>query len=55
MVKKIPKSLASDYDVFITKVQAICKRSPLKVRYVTKVRGSSDEVVLKVNDDIDVS
>ena len=55
MVKKIPKSLLQDYDVFITKVQAICKKSPLKVRYITKVRGSNDEVVVKVNDDVDVS
>ena len=55
MVKKIPKSLVLEYDVFVTKVEAICKKSPLKVRYITKVRGSNDEVVIKVNDDIDVS
>ena len=55
MVKKIPKSLVAEYDVFLSKVQVICKKSPLKVRYVTKVRGSNDEVVIKVNDDIEVS
>ena len=55
MVKKIPKSLVEDYDIFLTKVQAICKKSPLNVRYITKVRGSNDEVVIKVNDDVDVS
>ena len=55
MVKKISKSMQQDYDVFLTKVQAICKKSPLTVRYVTKVRGSNDEVVIKVNDDVEVS
>ena len=47
--------MQQDYDVFLTKVQAICKKSPLTVRYVTKVRGSNDEVVIKVNDDVEVS
>ena len=55
MVKKISKSLLQDYDVFLSKVQGICKKSPLTVRYVTKVRGANDEVVIKVNDDQEVS
>ena len=55
MVKKIAKSMVQDFDVFLTKVQAICKKSPLTVRYVTKVRGSNDEVVIKINDDVEVS
>ena len=54
MVKKVPKSLAKDFDTFLSKVEGICKKSPLKVRYVTKVRGANDEVVLKVNDDLEV-
>ena len=55
MVKKISKSLAKDFETFASKVEAICKKSPLKVRYVAKVRGGDDEVVLKVNDDTEVS
>ena len=55
MVKKIAKSLTTDFDAFVTKVESICKKSPLKVRYITKVRGANDMVVLKVNDDQEVS
>ena len=55
MVKKIPKSLAKDFDTFVSKVETISKKSPLKVRYMTKVRVGDDEVVLKVNDDLEVS
>ena len=55
MVKKIPKSLAKDFETFISKVEGICKKSPLNVRYVTKMRGAKDELALKVTDDVDVS
>ena len=55
MVKKIAKSLAKDFDTFMVKSDAICKKNPLKVRFMSKMRGAEDELVLKITDDVQVS
>ena len=52
MVKKIAKSLAKDFDTFMIKSEGICKKNPLKVRFMTKMRGANDELVLKITDDV---
>ena len=47
--------MLQDYDVLLMKMQAICNKSPQTVKYITNFWESSDEVVIKVNDNVEVS
>jgi len=39
----------------MVKSDAICKKNPHKVRFMSKMRGANDELVLKITDDVNNS
>ena len=44
----------NEFEDFVSRINSLYSRDPLKVRLSTKMRGANDELVLKVTNDNDI-